>query len=394
MNVTPHIAGTPKKIHSTAVMGGILAGSGCQTRKVASASSRTVTPTHSPSHIAAVTAGSVERPQARRPSARRHAANAVSGSPSRENITEYASMSAGPAASAPIGEFPLRERVDLVLGRLVAEAAVGGVGRVHAERVLGHVAAVRPHQPARRRSLAQLGHDRRDRVHRVVVPRAATEREAAGPRPLPLHRVDAERLCAELDGRREARVEVDRVRPRRSTCRPVRARAARPARSPGCGRTCRGSTRSRARGSRSPECGNTQRSSAMPRRRAASTEHMISAAPMSTSLLEFISFGYGNPIIRFAGPTVVISSGDLRLADPRVRVAGGDVAEVGPQLAEVRLVLLDGAARSGAQRGLEHRVDLDRHDDADVRARRDGSCRARLPIRSGGRRRRPSASRA
>ena len=32
------------------------------------------------------------------------------------------------------------------------------------------------------------------------------------------------------------------------------------------------------------------------------------AAPMSTSLFEFISFGYGKPIILFESVTVVISS--------------------------------------------------------------------------------------
>ena len=40
-----------------------------------------------------------------------------------------------------------------------------------------------------------------------------------------------------------------------------------------------------------PECGNTQRSSDTPSRRAASTEHMMIAAPMSTSLFEFMYFG-------------------------------------------------------------------------------------------------------
>ncbi len=35
------------------------------------------------------------------------------------------------------------------------------------------------------------------------------------------------------------------------------------------------------------------------------------AAPMSTSLFEFMYFGYGNPIIRLLAVTVVISSGDF-----------------------------------------------------------------------------------
>jgi hypothetical protein len=42
-----------------------------------------------------------------------------------------------------------------------------------------------------------------------------------------------------------------------------------------------------------PEWTNTHRSSGTPSDRAFSTEHMISAAAMSTSLFEFMYFGYG-----------------------------------------------------------------------------------------------------
>ncbi|MBK9969329.1 MAG: hypothetical protein IPP16_00830 [Acidimicrobiaceae bacterium] len=42
-----------------------------------------------------------------------------------------------------------------------------------------------------------------------------------------------------------------------------------------------------------PECGNTQRSRGTPSVAAFSALHMISAAPMSTSLLEFMYFVYG-----------------------------------------------------------------------------------------------------
>ena len=91
---------------------------------------------------------------------------------------------------------------------------------------------------------------------------------------------------------------------------------------------------------------------------------------MSTSLFEFMYFGYGRPIIRFVGVGVRISSGDLASRHPRVRVAGGDLAEPGPQLADVRA----GARRrvspgGGAQRRLEHRVHLHRH----ARCPRSGS---------------------
>ena len=49
----------------------------------------------------------------------------------------------------------------------------------------------------------------------------------------------------------------------------------------------------------------------MPSSRAFSTEHMITAADMSTSLFEFMSFGYGVPIIRLLGDGVRISSADF-----------------------------------------------------------------------------------
>src|SRR5262245_11430486 len=58
-----------------------------------------------------------------------------------------------------------------------------------------------------------------------------------------------------------------------------------------------------------PACRNTHRSSLTPSRRACSTEHMMRAADMSTSLLEFMYFGYGKPIIRLLGPGVRTSSG-------------------------------------------------------------------------------------
>ena len=50
-----------------------------------------------------------------------------------------------------------------------------------------------------------------------------------------------------------------------------------------------------------PESGNTQRSRLTPRRSAASTEHMMIAAAMSTSLLEFMYLRYGSPMRRLLG---------------------------------------------------------------------------------------------
>ena len=46
----------------------------------------------------------------------------------------------------------------------------------------------------------------------------------------------------------------------------------------------------------------------MPRARASPTDVIRTDAAWSTSMMAFISFGYGNPIIRFDGVTVAISS--------------------------------------------------------------------------------------
>ena len=56
--------------------------------------------------------------------------------------------------------------------------------------------------------------------------------------------------------------------------------------------------------------------------------------------------------------------GRLGVTDPRVLVAGRDLAEVGPQRAEVGEVVLGRPPRRGAQRRLEHRVHLHGHVDA------------------------------
>ena len=64
-----------------------------------------------------------------------------------------------------------------------------------------------------------------------------------------------------------------------------------------------------------PLCGNTQRSAPMPSRPAAPAEHMITAAAMSTSLLEFMHFVYGSPTMRFVGDGVRMSTADLACRD-------------------------------------------------------------------------------
>ncbi len=56
--------------------------------------------------------------------------------------------------------------------------------------------------------------------------------------------------------------------------------------------------------------------------------------------------------------------GRLGLLDPGVRVACSDLAEFGVEATEVVAVFVDRAARCRPDRGLEHRVDLHRHEDA------------------------------
>ena len=112
---------------------------------------------------------------------------------------------------------------------------------------------------------------------------------------------------------------------------------------------------------RAPAWRNTQRSVGTPSARARSTEHTSSAAPMSTSLLEFISLGYGAPIIRFAGPGVRISSAPCATGDQ----ANGLPAATSENRAHSSDRCTWWSAierpRRGPQGGLEHRVDLHGH---------------------------------
>ena len=75
-------------------------------------------------------------------------------------------------------------------------------------------------------------------------------------------------------------------------------------------------------------------------RRAVSTEHMISAAAMSTSLLEFMYFGTGSPTIRLRGVGVRISSADFASRIHAYGLRRGDLAEPRPQLADRDQVLV------------------------------------------------------
>ena len=94
------------------------------------------------------------------------------------------------------------------------------------------------------------------------------------------------------------------------------------------------------------------------------------AAPMSTSLLEFMYLRYGSPISRFCADVVRISSGVLA---SRIHAAGLSAATAenrGPQLADPHEVLLGVPAGGGADRRLEHRVDLHRQVHAALGLRR------------------------
>ncbi len=74
--------------------------------------------------------------------------------------------------------------------------------------MLRQEAAVRPHEGVVAGAFAQLGDDRGDGMHDVVVPRPAGEAQSAGAGELRFD-VESERRGAEADGRREARVQVD-----------------------------------------------------------------------------------------------------------------------------------------------------------------------------------------
>ena len=107
-------------------------------------------------------------------------------------------------------------------------------------------------------------------------------------------------------------------------------------------------------------------------RSAASTEHMMQRRrPARPSLLEFISFVYGNPIMRLSGGGADLARRCSALADPGV--AGSPAAtslKPRPQLGRdaTRCSSIDAPGR-GPQRVLEHGIHLDRH------ARRRGPSR-------------------
>ena len=108
-------------------------------------------------------------------------------------------------------------------------------------------------------------------------------------------------------------------------------------------------------------------------RPALSTEHMISAAAMSTSLFEFMYFGYGKPTIRLFGAGVRISSAVFASRIHAFGLAAATSLNRDHSSLIAHLVLVDARAGRRADRGLEHRVDLHRHDDAPWPSRSDGS---------------------
>ena len=102
----------------------------------------------------------------------------VSGSPSRSCIAVHVSI--GHLAVGVLAEHAAGEGVDLGLRLGVAEAGGRRLGAVHAEGVLGDEAAVGGDEAEGAGVLAQPAGHRGDRVHDVVVPRAAGEGQPAG----------------------------------------------------------------------------------------------------------------------------------------------------------------------------------------------------------------------
>src|SRR4051812_25303432 len=91
--------------------------------------------------------------------------------------------------------------------------------------MLRDIATVGPHEPALAWIAAQVLHHRRDRVHHVVVPRPPGKRKATGSCELAIE-AETQALCAELDCRWKARVQVDEgdvvdPAPRQLECAPA-----------------------------------------------------------------------------------------------------------------------------------------------------------------------------
>ena len=312
------------------------------------------------------------------PGGRRRAGRSRSpapGAPSRPCMTVYASIVAGPAASSPLASSRRGEGVDLVLRVGVAEAA-RPAARCRRRRTRASWRSRR--WPTRGPSRPAAGAGRCTTVAMacidVVVPRTAGERQAAGAGQL------AVESTGRATGRRAARPTGSTSRGRRWRCRRCRRRRARApacrrARWPACGRTCRGWTRTGARGSRCPSAG---RPSGPRRRRGARPPRpstMMIAAPMSTSLLEFMYLRYGRPMRRLLADVVRISSGVLA---SRIHAAGLSAAtslKRDHSSLTAHEVLLGIAAGGGADRRLEHRVDLHRQVRRPARPRPGGSCR-------------------
>ena len=202
------------------------------------------------------------------------------------------------------------------------------------------------------------------RVHDVVVPRPAGEGQPAGAGELAIE-VEPERRGAELHRRREARVEVDEVDVVDADAR--RASSTR----------CPAELDRRRLGERVPVgdvvvlvavgAGVDEDPSILgtPSGRARSTEHMMSAAAMSTSLFEFMYFRYGKPIIRLPRRDGRRSP---RPSSRRWIHAYGLAAATAVKRAHSSLILRTCAstvsAGGGPDRGLEHRVHLHRQEDA------------------------------
>ena len=210
-----------------------------------------------------------------------------------------------------------------------------------------------------------------------------------------------ERLGGQLDGRREARVEVEQLEvvdadaalSAATRCR-VEERRARPRRWPGSARDRAGRVGNARRSASAPAQTKTARS-ATPARRAAASEQTTRAAPWSDPRKAVIRLVYGSQTMRLSGDGVAISSAAPRLREPGVRVGRRHLGEGGEQCAHrvpvrrrrrVRLACGDHA--------LEQRIDVHRRQEADGRfgRSRPRAGRRRPPDRAVGRPSRVGAS--
>ena len=250
-------------------------------------------------------------------------------------------------ATSPSGrllEDPAREGIDLGLRLGVAEARRGRFGAVDAEGVLGDEAAVGGDEAHRAGILPQASRHGGDRVHDVVVPRPAREREPAGDRQGPVGaRAPAPWPRSAPPTGSRSRGRCGRGRPRRRRPAP---RAARPGqahgrrraevvalarRGSGRGRPCRcaGTPSDRGHAERLGPLGGAEDHG------RALLHGVVRVHPLRVREPD-------HPVVRAGGADLL---GRVGLLDPGVRVGARHLAEAGPELGHRHEVLVEPPAR-------------------------------------------------